>query len=341
MLDLIDKETNSVYFGEINSSINLNYKDYILKDFFDKPIHGFLKNFRFHKFHFFMFVTDTHLIGVGIVDLTYLADIFAFTYSVQTKKFIQIERKMPGHMNLDFPVNPDNYLINYKTKKEKLIISKDFEKSILNISIDFPGFCQLESSFFYGMKTNNPLRVCAPNGINCWTFTEKCTSIKPDLLKIKVENETIHPQLNKCSLIYDLSMGYMKRMTNWHWAAFSAVDAELNLSIGANLASFINETYTTENAIWIGDAMFKLDQVIFSFEKNDPEKKWYIFNKEKSINLEFNPVKIRVQKINALALKIYFRQFLGTFSGKINVGGKKEVEFTNAWGLTEIQRAYW
>lgn len=341
MQKLINPDTNEVLYGQIDDQIIINYKDYKLKSIFDKDILPIFQKFRFHKFNFVLIITDTYIFGIGIVGLTYISNIFTFSYSIQNGEYYEIDKKVPFEHNLKYPVDPENYSIIYKTIKEFLIIEKNKDKSDLSISFKFNNNFELEGKFFYGSKTNNPLRICAPNGVNCWTFTEKCTGIEPTYLKAKIKGKELSFDLSKSSLLYDFSCGYMKRLTNWHWAAFSAVDPKLKMTLGGNFASFINETYITENAFWIDHQMVKLNQIIFNFEKNDPEKTWDILSDDKKVSLKFQPIKKRIQKLNMGLLKIYFRQYIGKFSGSFSPDGKKEIHFENAWGVTEIQRALW
>lgn len=341
MQKLVNPETNEVYFGKIDNEINFNYQDYRLKSIFDKNIPKLIEKLRFHKFNFLLIITDSHIIGIGLVGLTYISNIFSFSYSIQNKDYFEIDKKIPLEINLKYPVNPDNYIISYKSNKDILIIEKNKHNSQLKINICFQNKIEIDGQFFYGNKTNNPLRICAPNGINCWTFTEKCSCIEPTYLKINIKNRSINPDLKKTTLLYDWSCGYMKRLTNWHWAAFSAVDPNLKMTLGGNFASFINETYITENSYWIDHQIFNLNRVIFNFEDNNPEKTWTIKSDDNRILLKFNPIKIRIQKLNLGILKIYFRQYLGTFSGTLHADSKKEIHFENAWGATEIQRALW
>jgi hypothetical protein len=341
MQKLVNPDTNEVFFGKIDGEISLNYEDYRLKSIFDKNIPKLIEKFRFHKFIFALIITDSHLIGIGIIGLTYISNIFVFSYSIQNKEYFEIDKKVPFELNLKYPINPDNYIISYKNKNDFVSIEKNKDNSQLKININFKNEFEIDGQFFYGSKTNNPLRICAPNGINCWTFTEKCSCIEPTLLKIKIKDKNVQPDLSKTTLLYDWSCGYMKRLTNWHWAAFSAVDPNLKMTLGGNFASFINETYITENAYWIDHEMFKLNKVIFNFANNNPENLWTINSDDNKVLLKFNPLKKRVQKLNLGFLKIYFRQYLGIFSGTLHADNKKEIHFENAWGVTEIQRALW
>ncbi len=104
-----------------------------------------------------------------------------------------------------------------------------------------------------------------------------------------------------------------------------------------NFASFVNETYCSENIYWENNNKFKAEQIIFEYENNNPNKKWFIYNKNKEIDLIFEPEFERTEKINAIIIKSFFRQFLGKFSGKLN----KNTEIKNLYGITEIHRALW
>ena len=59
--------------------------------------------------------------------------------------------------------------------------------------------------------------------------------------------------------------------------------------VGLNLASGVNETSFTENCFWVGEDKVHLNGVYFSFDKENPQKKWTIKTQDGLVDLEFFP----------------------------------------------------
>ncbi len=137
MQKLVNPANNNVIFGEIGDEIDINYKDYKLKSIFDNNLPKIIQKYRFHKFNFILIITDNNLIGIGIVGLSYISNIFVFSYSILDKEYFEIDKKVPFELNLNYPVNPDNYNISFKNNKDFLLIEKSKENSFLKIKIDF------------------------------------------------------------------------------------------------------------------------------------------------------------------------------------------------------------
>lgn len=330
----IISNNNKVNFGEINEyPINFNYKDFKLYNFFDKEVKSFLKNFKFHKFNYFGITSGNYFAGIGVVDLGYLFNIFGYLYDFETKKVFEFNKKGILKNNLIYDVNPDNYKIKYK---DLINIEKSFDKKTLILNVNFNNKLIINTEFEYDFNKNNPLRLLAPANHNGWVFTEKSALHKPLSFEIIFNKSKLNTDKENTFLTYDWSAGFMKRETNWTWASFSGLNNE-NQTTGANFASFVNETYCSENIYWENNNKFKAEQIIFEYENNNPNKKWFIYNKNKEIDLIFEPEFERTEKINAIIIKSFFRQFLGKFSGKLN----KNTEIKNLYGITEIHRALW
>jgi len=95
MQKLVNPKTNEVFFGKIDGEISINYEDYRLKSIFDKNLPKLIEKFRFHKFNFALIITDSHILGIGIIGLSYISIIFFFSYSIQDKNYFEIDKKVP------------------------------------------------------------------------------------------------------------------------------------------------------------------------------------------------------------------------------------------------------
>jgi len=336
--NIIDKDGN-VIIGMINNQeINFNYKDYRLLNFFDKEVHGIKKRFKFHHFNYYALLSENYVLAFAVVDLGYIKNMFLYLYDYSGKFLIKTEKKLlPFLKNLDFPINPDTYLIEFKEGNQFLSVKKDFSKKSLIVNANIK---ELNLSFeaSYGMD-NFPLKTVMPAGHNGWTFTEKCSNIN-EIKDIKIIYNSKKLDFSNSSLIYDWSGGYLKRETNWIWASFSGI-AKNNETVGANFAAMVNETYDSENIFWINNKPFKEDIILFNYNKNAPYNPWEIENKAKTVKIKFFPRDEINDNTNAFLVKNSFVQFIGKFKGYFLDENNNKVEFDNLSGVTEIHKALW
>lgn len=327
MKELIDKKTLKPNFGYFNSDlVEFNYENYVFKNMFDKKISNFRKKINFHAFQYISIVSNPYFLGIGIVDLGYIRNIFIYLFKNEegllynkTEKYLISNRKIFDRYTPDL----------YKIETKKLKIEKSFDnKKILielkdkKINLSFEGY--------YSLDDSNPLRLLSPAGQNGWCFTEKSPTIKTKSISLMLDNSLIMNNPEKTSVIYDWSAGYMKRYTEWYWGAFA------NSEYGFNGASFVNETLHNENGFWLKNSLNLLGKLNFDFEDSNPNKIWKIVDETNRVQLFFKPQKIITEKIDFLFVKTYFRQFLGEFYGE--AFGK---EIKPILGITEINRALW
>lgn len=331
-------ENNKVNYGSIDEVIDFNYKDFKLLNFFGKELKGFVKNNAFHKFNYIGIITDNFLIGIAAVDLNYMHNVFAYLFDYKTGVQYEYSILGIGNKKLGFSTQPDEYVIDFKKGKSLLKVTKSHKNKALTLDASFNNKLNISLKAQYSLETHQPLRVLNPSEPTRWTFTEKCSPIIPTDIKIEYNGNNLTFDKSKTSLLYDWTGGYLRRQTNWFWAAFSGFTQEN--TIGANLASLVNESYFNENAFWIDGKRTRSYQCIFDFDLSDPYKPWHVWNEAKTIDIWFQPEGERKENINALFIKTAFTQFVGKFSGTF-IANNQVLKFENIYGFTEYHRAIW
>ncbi|RDG30143.1 MULTISPECIES: DUF2804 domain-containing protein [unclassified Oceanispirochaeta] len=341
MIKLIG-ENNKVNYGCIDDAIEWNYEDFILRDFFNKEIKGGKKKRAYHQFNYIGITAGEYMIGFAIVDLGSIKNVFGFLYKQgEGLLFESDDKALGGSGKMDFPRNPDAYVAKFQSGKTSIRIEKSHEKGVLNFNCNFKGRLKVKGSCPYSMKKNNPLRVLNPSDPNRFTFTEKCSPLRPNQFQLSLDGKKLDFDSNAVTAIYDWTGGYLRRETNWYWTAFGAVLPN-RTTIGANLAAFVNETYFSENAFWINNKRSRISRVIYDFDVIDPYQSWHVYDEAGTIDLTFTPEGERNDKINAGPLvKTVFRQFVGTFEGYFHPEGGNKVEFKDVKGFCETHRAIW
>ncbi|MDC7232691.1 MAG: DUF2804 domain-containing protein [Spirochaetales bacterium] len=334
-------DNNKVNYGCIDEALEWNYQDFILRDFFNREIKGGKKRRAYHQFNYIGITAGDYMIGFAVVDLGLINNVFGFLYKKGEGLLFESDDKcLGGSRKMDFPRNPDAYTVKFNSGKTSLRIDKSHSKGILSFNCNFKGRLKVKGSFPYSLK-NNPLRVLNPNDPNRFTFTEKCSPLKPNQLEISMDRKKLDYESQTAAAIYDWSGGYLRRETNWYWTAFGAVLPN-RTAIGANLAAFVNETYFSENAFWINNSRTRVSRVIYDFDVMDPYKPWHVYDEAGTIDLVFTPEGERNDKINAGPLvKTIFRQFVGTFEGSFHPEGGNKLSFKDVKGFCETHRAIW
>ncbi len=323
---------NTVAYGRIHEeSIDFNCDEFILRDFFDREIRGFRRAWKFHKFNYIALTAGKFFAGIGIVDLGYLCTIFCYLYDLSKGKLFEYETKSPFRKVITFPTQPDSYRITYKNMA---VVEKS--SSFLSVTADFGSTLKLDCVFPCERALQKPLRLASPASHNGWTFTEKMVLHAPTRLEIMYKGAPLPVQRDDAFLLSDWTAGFLRRETCWTWAAFSGHSTD-GKPAGANLSAFVNETYYSENTYWLAGIPMETNHVIFEFRKNSPSNPWHIYSRTGDIDLLFTPMQERTQKLNLVALKSYFRQFLGVFEGTLG----NQVSISEISGVTEIHRALW
>ena len=338
---LISKETGLPRLGYFNETINkVNCEDFNYRSPLGQKKGKLAKKFHFKEFQFIGLLSDELILGCAIADIKYASNAFIYFYDPKSKDFEEFSFINPFAINTKLsrcPHKGKNYFKKGKNLFE--IIPLGPSKRLLKVKLKSGHQVHLTLS---ENKKNNSLRVCTRTGATGWTYTEKSNGLNIDGsvywkgVTRKIEGPEYMANL-------DISMGYMRKETYWNWASFSGF-SEVGLEkkrIALNLASGVNETGFTENCFWIGEEMIHLNGANFSFDKENPGKKWTITTQDKLVDLEFIPEeKKRTEKINLLFLASNFQQMIGRFYGTIKVRDD-EIKINGIWGFTEDHFAKW
>lgn len=333
-------ENNKVNYGCFDEPINWNYKDFRLFNIFDKEIKGLHKIWAYHQFNYIGIVNKEYAIGIATVDLSLGYNIFAFVYQFGKGYFfktndIHFIRKGAFQFDRD----PENYILEYKTKKNHLLIMHSKEKEKLEIHCNFDSKLILNGTLPFSLE-QKPLRVLNPSLPMRWTYTEKMTPLFFSDLDCCINGKPINLSKKDTVLLYDWSGGYLRRNTNWFWCILGG-ETEKKLPFGANFAALVNESYYPENAFWIDGERERVSHVIFDFNYLNPLEPWHIFTENKIIDLIFRPDDVYSRKVSAgPVLKTNFQQYIGSFSGTIKKG-RTHHTLKGIKGFSEIQKARW
>jgi uncharacterized protein DUF2804 len=333
---------NRVNYGCIDEPIEWNYEKFKLLNFFNKEVKGLKKKMAYHQFNYVGITAGEYIVGFAVVDLAMIKNVFAFIYSKKGGIILESDDKCLGFSKkMDFPRNPDNHITTFNSGKTSVHVEKSHEKGMLNIDCVFKGRLAFKGSFPFSIESHQPLRVLNPNEPNRFTYTEKCSPLRPTDFELSLDGKALDFEKDKVVAIYDWSGGYLRRETNWYWTAFGAILPD-DTSIGANFAAFTNETYFSENAFWVNNKRTRVSRVIYDFNAQEPYEKWHVYDEAGTVDLIFSPEGERNDRINGGPLvKTIFRQFVGSIDGFFKPVHGEKTEFKDVRGFCEIHRAIW
>jgi len=337
---LIDKNGNVIY-GSFDEPIQFNHEDFKLRNFFGKEVTGLRKKIAFNTFNYIAVTTDEFIAGFATVNLGYANNIFGYIHRYDTGEFFETNRiLLPS--KISFPGNPDMHDIEYKGRGADYHVRKSHKDGTLDIACLFGDKLAINGRFAYSLR-DKPLRVVNPScgDPRRYTFTEKCPLFNPKNVSVIFNGEELINDKSRVTGIYDWSGGYLNRNTNWFWSAFAGTGNKKQ-HIGANFAALTNESYYSENAVWVDNHRSRIPRVIYDIDMENPmDSDWKIFSEDGAIDLTFRPRGRRTQRLNAFFVKLDFRQMLGDFSGKITDEKGKPVTLKNVRGISEIHLSHW
>lgn len=136
----------------------------------------------------------------------------------------------------------------------------------------------------------------------------------------------------------DHSHGYVPRRVAWKWA-FAQGRARGGERVGLNLVEgFVGEP---ECAVWIDDDVHPVGEGRISFDEGRPLDAWQVRSADGAVDLRFEPGAMHAEHRDLLLVSSSYVQPVGTFSGTIEIPGRRKIEVEQMLGVVEDQRVVW
>lgn len=313
-INLINLKNGQPNFGLFDEPVDTDTGKNILKTKFGKRLPAFLKTRLLKQFIFSGVCTKDFIAGAAVADIKYAAKGFIYIYDIRKNILHESSSMVFPFFKEIIDSSTENQVAEFKTKNLEINFK---EKKLTALSDNIEIELEFEKSHV------NPLRLCSRTSYNGWFFTKKESSI-PVLGSIKINNKKIEIDKNHSRGLTDRSLGFPGREIWWNWAAASTF-LDTGEEFGMNLSWGINQTGETENIIWVNKKVYKLNQASFVEDSG----KWFIKTNDNVIDLEFKPLKTKLEKENLLISATRFIQEIGIFKGKIHIDGRTiETQFT-------------
>lgn len=319
-------------FGLFDGSTpGFNLQDFVYQNLMDNKANALARYFHYKQFQFICVTGSDWLLAVAIADIRYANSGFAYLYRFDTNQTVSRGLLLPGALGCQMSDSPSKgearqhfgtYKVAIKTCPTNWLLSIDTKELKANLIIE--------------KSSQMPLALCAPTGYNGWTYTEKSNALAVSG-SLELQGKAL--DLTQALAGYDFSAGFMRRQTSWRWASISAVVA--GKAFGLNMAAGVNETGLCENALWFDGQIQHLSPATFVFDRKDDKKPWQVSSLCGEIQLEFQPLYCRQEKVNIGLLASNFRQYVGLYSGFIQLHDGSTLALNSIKGLAEDHYAKW
>lgn len=321
----------SAICGLFDGSVpELNFADFDYRTVLDKKTSTMARHFHFKQFQFVSFTGPGWLLAVAIADIRYASSGFAYLYQ-QDGDTVEKGLLLPLQMGCQMSSSPT-------TGKAQLYFGKtgwtfDVTAQSWQLALDCG---DLQAKLQLVKQQQQPLALCAPTAYQGITYTEKNNAlVVSGELKLANKNFDLSQALGG----YDFSAGFMRRETSWRWASINSLVQ--GVPFGLNLANGVNETGLCENALWYQGKIQHLSPAQFQFSRNQSDRNWRVSTLCGEVELEFQPLYCRQEKVQALLLASNFRQYVGYYQGKIQLADGTVLQLHNCLGLAEDHYAKW
>jgi hypothetical protein len=160
MKSIIDKNTNQVLFGKFDEPINLNVRDYVLHNFFNKKCGKLRTRKTYHKFNFITVNDGRNVFALSVVDVFFAKNVFCYYYDINKGMICDIQFNASSR-KMHFDDASHICKIQYRTRNVELLINKNTIEGVYNISFKYKNKFDFTCSADFS-ENNKPLRVANP-----------------------------------------------------------------------------------------------------------------------------------------------------------------------------------
>lgn len=335
MEQLVDAD-GQVRFGVFDEPVNeINFRDFDWRSPMDRKRPRWRRYWGFNQFQFVSVQGPDWLAGVAVVDLKLVGNCFFYLFDFGRGRLRERSLLQPLARHTEIQARPDDGDCHFARGSTRVTLNADSRGRRVRVD----GGDRIAFELNIGQPDDfQPLRLCSPAGYNGWVYTQKWAGL-PVSGEIRWGEERWRTtELHRASV--DWSCGFMRRETAWNWACLAGC-LENGVTVGLNLAMGVNESGMTENALWWNGELIKLASAQFQFQRYRPDRPWRLTTSDGNVDLIFEPAGARAEKINALLIASNFRQYCGTFNGRLRGPDGQWHAVSGLRGLVEDHYARW
>lgn len=315
----------------------VNYLDFDLRSTMNRPRSRLARRWAFNQFQFIGLLSPELIVGCAIVDLGLVSNAFAYFYDVKADRYCEFSFLRPFGIGTRMGTAPDSGQCSFVSGRNRFTMSAHGEDNSRKLLVELAGGERIDLAFSEPAGFD-PLRVCSRAGYAGWVYTQKSAGLQVtgsvDCLGRRWDFSG--QPFGTC----DWSAGFMRRETFWNWACLAGV-SEDGGPVGLNLAAGVNETGVTENGFWHDGRFTKVDLVDFRFDRDAPLDAWTMRSADGRVNLRFQPLGKRSERIHAGLIASNFNQMFGHYDGVLQPEAGPPVSLSGVPGFAEDHYAKW
>ncbi len=288
--------------------------------------------FRVKEWSYHSLATPRYFVAFAVVQLGYVAQLFAYVVDRETGERAELERMSPLGRALDF--GPSSSRGFSRWRSPGAWISAGFVDDAHVAVLDLPvGKQRLRGQVRF--SPDDALALLFPLGTGRPAYTHKAAGMRADGELWLGE----HPiALDEAYGALDWTRSQADRHTRWNWASFSGRNAE-GERLGLNLSAHVYDIdgCSMENAFWRDGRVCTLGAVCFDVPARTTDR-WRIASADGSgeVALEVTPLGERKSNMDLIAIRSRFTQPYGAVRGSV-----RGVSVDGLFGVVEDHDALW
>lgn len=293
-----------------------------------------LRRWRQKEWHYSAFTTDRWFVGLGLVQLGYVAN--AFVYAVDRRKPeepLEHEAMSPLGSALRFAPSSVSGTTRWRRGADEALIQWD--GAAWRVRLDVPlGGTRLRGEARMG--TGEAMALLHPLAPDRPAYTHKAAAL-PLEGHLTLGGTPVDLEGGLASIDWTRSLA--RRETRWKWASVSTRLAD-GSTLGLNLSAEVYDDpggHSCENAYWHDGRVTPLGGVAFHMPARPAHEAWHIRSlRGDEVDLTFQPLGAREQRLNLGLVRSDFVQPYGSFRG--TVAGHR---LDDAFGVVEDHLSVW
>ena len=331
---VVDGKVNLGTFDRPPRNVNLRESDFLG---LGAATPDWLRSLRFKQWHFYLLVSRLHVFAVAAVDMGLAKSSFFYAYDRENKKYCEYNRMGPG-IDVSLPASLYEGKGRFHAKGHRIDIHNSLDSGRHEIRVELAAgkgapAVSAEWTVHQSLDKNPPLIVSLPAGGRRSMYSHKMIAPLSGKARIGCKEIVFDPATDYAVL--DEHQAYYPRHIYWKWAAFGF--AGKDGPVGANFTDNMikDQRSWNENAIWTPGGISLLGPAHFEFDIKDLMKPWRITDEDGRIELDFKPLGIKKDYLNALIMKNDYRQPFGLFNGRMVDDSGAAHEVKDGFGVTE------
>lgn len=274
------------------------------------------------------------VVGGCVVDLTYLANGFAFAFHCKEGELLDHHHLGPRVRQV-VPDSPVTGTAHFSLPGAKIEICSDARPGAgwRRLKVEMgrgPQRLQMQLEVEDDSTRVEPLCAITPLPNGRMSYTLKSVGL-PVRGTVTTGQRTV--ELTDALAAVDYTHCIPEHHTSWHWVCAAGRTTSGRL-LGLNLVDGWNTPRPAENAAWVDGKLVALGPVEFSVE----ETCWRVVGHE--VDLRFFPLGERRQDVDLKLIASRYVQPFGRFEGELRCGDET-LQFQELWGVTEDHEAAW